>query len=348
VTLCIVNHNGAKHLVRTLLAVEAQRYMYSEILLLDNGSTDGSQDIFRRLISNGELVQLLDNRSPGTARNSGIERARNDLILFMDNDIELKDGAVEALCQALTVAPQAVAAAPRVLHADNPAMIQYEGADAHFLGHMVLRSEETPAQACPVRTARTNSLVSACFLFDRSRWPAGRFDSHFEFYLEDHDFGLRARLAGSDLLAVGSAVTYHGGGTPGLSLRPGGRYAPGRVRTMIAGRWQVLIKNYAGWTLLVLSPCLAIYELAQLAGVLKKGWWREWVAACKWVWRHAGDLRQARHTVQAMRTIPDRELLKGGPIPFRPELSTSMFDRAAIAILNAIVSGYWRIARRTL
>jgi GT2 family glycosyltransferase len=347
-SLCIVNHDGEAHLAKSLPTVLARQRLFAEIMLLDNASQDDSVGLFRRVIPDGIVIALPENRSPGTARNAGIRRARHDLILFIDNDIRLTDGAVEALCEALLAEARAVVAAPRVIYADNPSMIQYQGADAHFLGHMILRLEGAAADAGGTQAVKMNSLVTAAFLLHRARWPGAAFDGLFEFYLEDHDFGLRARLAGHELLAVGRAVVIHGGGTPGLSLRPGGSYGSRRIKSMIAGRWQVLIKNYSVRSLLVLGPCLVIYECAQLLGVISKGWWREWWSACCWVRVRAGRLRAARNEVQATRRVRDRDLLQGGPIPFKPELARSRAGRAAITGLNMFVSAYWLVARHLL
>jgi hypothetical protein len=317
-------------------------------MLLDNASEDGSVALFRNLLPEGVVVQMPDNRSPGNARNAGIERTRTDLVLFMDNDIELCTGTVELLSRALISVPEAVAAAPRVVYADNPTMIQYEGADCHFLAHMVLRSEDAPVGSTPPQTVRTQSLVSACFLLDRSRWPEARFDPAFEFYYEDHDFGLRARLAGHQLLAVGEALTLHGPGTPALSLRPGGNYAPRRVKTMISGRWQTIIKIFSGRTILVLAPVLLVYELAQLGGVLKKGWWPEWLAAARTLRAQFSSLLASRRVIQSSRRVPDRCLLRGGPIPFKKELGDSRVERGALKLVNLLANGYWWMAKRLI
>ena len=277
-----------------------------------------------------------------------MEAAKTDLVLVMDNAIELKKGTVGILVEALTSVPKAVAAVPRVLYRNDPTTIQYEGANCHFLGHMMLRSEDTPVASVPFSVAETQSLVSACFLFNRATWPAGRFDTAFAFYYEDHDFGLRARLAGHRLIAASRAETYHGSGTPDLSFRPGGQYSSKRVETMISGRWQMIFKNFSFRTLFVLAPILIVYECFQIAGVLKKGWWSEWWTAIRTVRRNLPALRDARKEIQVSRQMSDRCVLQGGDVPFKGELGTSRIERVSINIFNALASGYWALARRLI
>jgi hypothetical protein len=192
-------------------------------------------------------------------------------------------------------------------------------------------------------------MVSACFMVVRSRWPdATFFDPGYLFYYEDHDVGVRARLAGREILAVANAVVMHGAGTPNLSLRPGGSYAPRRVLTLIEGRWRHLIKNVSTRSLVVLGPGLLAYELAQLAGATAKGWLPHWWRALCNTRQGFKEIRAARSAIQGTRRITDRELLRGGPVPFRPELAGGRGAKLALAMLNAFCGAYWRIARRLL
>jgi len=194
-----------------------------------------------------------------------------------------------------------------------------------------------------------DSMVSACFLLARARWPApALFDPGYRFYFEDHDVGVRARLAGRTILAVPSAVVLHGEGTPNLSMRPGGRYAPRRIQTLIEGRWRHLGKNLSrrGWW--VLGPGLLAYEMLQLGAVIGKGWLPHWWRAFRYTLASRGELRGQRRDIQASRRVADRTLLRGGPIPFKPELTASGPARLALRACNAMFQGYWALARRLL
>jgi GT2 family glycosyltransferase len=351
ITLCIVNHDGGHHLAASLPTVVDSHAEgeFDEIVLLDNASADDSIAVFQRACPEGRVVRLPENRSPGTARNAGLKAATHDRILFMDNDVRLTPGCVRELARALERTSDAVAAAPRVVYADAPEVIQYDGADCHFLGIMIPRHPDRPVSSCGKETSFANSIVSACFLLDRGRWRGGEFfDPTFRFYGEDHDFGIRARLSGHRLLAVPTALVVHGQGTPDLSLRPGGSYSSLRVTTLICARWQVILKNYAARTALGLAPCLVLYEGFQLAGAIHKGWLREWSRALLWTARHLPELLRKRRAVQARRVIRDRDILQGGPLPFRPELTRSPLERAALRLLNGILGRWWAMARRVL
>ena len=123
---------------------------------------------------------MKENRGPGVARNAGLDAARNDRILFVDNDVILAPDCLDHLTRALNDHPAAVAAAPRVLYAQSRHVVQFDGANSHFLGLMALRNPDQRVEECDSRLTRTNSIVTACFLIDRRRWgESAPFDEDF-------------------------------------------------------------------------------------------------------------------------------------------------------------------------
>ena len=113
VSLCIINHNGAEHLRGALLAVQEQDWSFSEILLIDNASDDASLEIARAICPKVELVCLPQNLGPGAARNAGFRMAKNDLVLFQDNDIRLCKETVAELANHLHTHQDALLVTPR-------------------------------------------------------------------------------------------------------------------------------------------------------------------------------------------------------------------------------------------
>jgi GT2 family glycosyltransferase len=120
VTLCIINHNGAEHLRKAFHAVQAQSWVFSEVLLVDNASSDDSLEVARAMCPEARVIQLPRNLGPGAARNAGFTAAAHDLILFQDNDIRLDIDTAEQLVSHLQTWPDALAVAPRVLYANAP------------------------------------------------------------------------------------------------------------------------------------------------------------------------------------------------------------------------------------
>jgi GT2 family glycosyltransferase len=342
-TLCMINYNGERYLPDSLQSAVAQADRFVEILLIDNGSQDRSLEIAKRDFPMVRIVRLPENRGAGAARNAGLREARSRLVLLVDNDVSLAPDCVDHLTRALDRHPDALIAAPAVLYARRRDLIQYDGADNHFIGSMILHHQDLPLAAADLQIRQTNSVVTACFLIDRSRLPETEpFDEAFFYMMEDHDFGVRMRAFGCQILSVPAARCYHGEGTEGLSIRQIGEYSRVRVYYLIRNRWLFLLKNYSVWSLVVLTPMLLLYELAQFVVVVKKGWISEWFRASWWILSHSPSILQKRRRVQSGRKTLDRDLLAGGPIPFRDEIATDHLERVGRRMLDAMASWYWK------
>jgi GT2 family glycosyltransferase len=349
VSLCVINHNGERYLEESVGAALAQPYELHEVLLVDDASTDKSLEIVRVQFPSVRILPFQENRGPAAARNAGFASTSGELILFVDNDVILTADCIEHLVEALREHPRAAVAMPRVLYADRRETVQYGGADSHFLGLMLLRDADRLLSSCSTETFKMNSVVTACFLLDRRRWGTDApFDESFFIYQEDHDFGVRARIKGHEIVAVPRAACFHRAGTEGLSIRRIGHYASKRVFCLIRNRWQVVAKNHSARTLILLWPALLFYDFAQLLIVIRKGWIREWLRAFGWMAGNAGLVLRKRKAIQDGRRTPDREILSGGPVPLRMELTEGRLESVAKNALNALMASYWRSVKRLI
>ena len=104
ISVVIPVHNAVNTLLEALEALDAQEYDGEwEVLVADNGSTDGSADVARRWLArraNGELVSATECRSAGHARNVAAARARGDFLAFCDSDDVVDAGWLAALAEA--------------------------------------------------------------------------------------------------------------------------------------------------------------------------------------------------------------------------------------------------------
>lgn len=343
----MVNYNGEEYLEKSLGSAYAQREKFEDMFLIDNASSDRSIEIVRENFPGVKVIGLEKNFGPGTARNVGFRAATSALILFMDNDVILTPDCPDLLLQALYDDPFYVVAMPRVLYDNNKDTIQFDGADSHYLGLMILQNENVPLVEAGEDRKKLGSVVTACFLFNKKKW-GGRepFDDDFFYRHEDHDFGMKARAMGHGILSVPLARCYHGEGTSELSLRRTGKYSKVRVYCTIRNRWMILVKNYQLKTLVFLFPLLFIYEIFQLAGVIKKGWFSEWFRALTWFFSHVPQQLKKRKIIQKERMIPDRDIIQGGPVPLTRDLTEGYLERAARSLLDSLAINYWKLIHR--
>jgi len=249
--------------------------------------------------------------------------------LFVDNDVSLSDDCVDRLIEALDNNSSAVAAMPSVLYAHEKDTVQYDGADNHFLGLMILHHQQERFLAGTREVRKIGSLVTACAVVDRRRVPDPEpFDESFFIYFEDHDFGVRMRAMGHEILSVPAASCFHGKGTEGLSVRRTRKYSKRTVFFLIRNRWQFILKNYSLRSLLLLSPMFFIFEISQLIIVTKKGWLLEWGRAVAWIARHPLHRRELGLSLRRLRqSHPDHR----GAVPAS---GGALCTRAATAVIT--------------
>ena len=347
VTLCIVNYDGAEHLHELFRALREQDWVFDEILLIDNASQDASLVVAREHCPSARVIRLPENRGPAAARNAGFRDASNDWILFLDNDVRLRRDTVRLLVEYLQTRPGTLLVTPRVLYAGDPDTVQYDSADCHFLGLMATRNADRKIIELDERSAETTSMVSAAFLIDRAKWAAGPpFDESFGFNLEDHDFGVRARITGHTLAVEPRAVVHHGSGTLGLSWRPGAVPPEQRLYYLTLNRWLVITKCYAGRTLLILFPVLLLYELMQFAWLLGSGRFAIWRRAVGGYRRASRRVRHERRTLQQDRRVLDGDVLRDAPLPLTIAVRGGWLASRLIYLANVVMRGYWRLVRR--
>jgi len=345
ISVGIVNHNGESYLEQTLRAVARLGPDVDDVLLVDSGSTDRGVALMREHFPHVRVIELGANLGPGSARNQAISQAAHDRILLIDNDAEPLPGTVELLSAALDNHAEAILAMPAVLYEHAPDTVQFAGAEPHFLGTQVLLQAERSVAQLETAVQVVGTAVTCCVMVDRARFGARPwFDERFFFYLEDHEFGLRASLQGYQCLAVPAARCLHRKGTIGVSVRETGRFTSIRVRYTIRNRWLTVLMLYRLGTLIRLAPALVLFELLQLGGAVKKGWLTYWLWAAGSMVCLLPHVCRVRRAMRSRRRRADLELLRGGAFPFNPAWRRSRLERAAERTLDRMAALNWRLA----
>ncbi len=348
VSAVVVNFNGHDRILNSLRALRQQEPPLAEIIVVDNGSTDGSPERIRREFPEVRLHLLAENRGPSAARNAGLRLAGNELVLLIDHDVYLERDALRTLLERQASEPGTVLC-PRIVHFPERDRIQCDGAAPHFLGTMLLLHGEMPLAEAPCGPASVGGCLSACLLVPRSQAvAAGGFDEDYFIYFEDLEYSLRLAGLGVRFECLPSALAYHdrGAGYAGLSYRGEGAYPAQRFYLTVRNRLITILIHYRMRTLAILWPALAVYDLASLVLALRQGWVRPWIRAWLWPARHWRTLRTKRRRVQSARTRPDRDVLYGGPLPLTPGFVRSGAQAALTSVLSSGLNAYWRLARR--
>ncbi len=205
----VVNWNR-KELLRTCLqSLEAQAGVTFEIIVVDNGSADGSADMAEREFP-VRVIRNRENRGFCAANNQGIRAASGEFIALLNNDAEAEAGWLGALWRACSRAPDVGMAASKILVWEDPRVIDKAG-------HLIFPDGQNRGRGSGLKDHGQ---------FDREEevlWPDGSaalyrramleeiggFDEDFFAYGDDAELGLRARIAGWRCIYTPTAVVRH-------------------------------------------------------------------------------------------------------------------------------------------
>jgi hypothetical protein len=350
VSAVVINHNGGERTLRCLAALARQTWRFERIMVVDNGSQDGSHERIRDCFPEVEVIELGENRGLPAARNVGLSAIASDLVLLADNDIYLEADALSLLMSA-RAATGATVVCPRIRLIPEREVVQADGAAPHFVGTMTLLHGYRRIDDVSAERTHVPGCIGACYLLDRRRvLEAGGFDEAYFFYFEDLEFMLRLAALGHDFVCEPAALAYHdrGAGTAGLSFRGTGAYPLRRAYLSMRHRWLTMLIHYRLRTLLLLLPALMLYELAVVAFALSRGWGLQWLRAWSWQIRSLPATARRRRVAQRSRVRNDRDLLVGGPLPLAPGVIRHGAAGVAVSILSAVLDAYWRLARHVI
>lgn len=210
VSVIIVNYNGGKVLSRCLDALKAQTRQPDEVLVVDNGSTDGSGEIVTQY-KPMRLKELGQNTGFAAANNKGAASLRGDYIALLNPDAYPEPEWLSILMQAAEKYPDVAMFGSTQLNAEQPGLFDGTGDCYHALGVPYRADYGHAVEARPV-FYETFAPCAAAALYKREVFlQAGGFDEDFFCYCEDVDLGFRLRLQGHRALQVSRAIVHHHG-----------------------------------------------------------------------------------------------------------------------------------------
>jgi N-acetylglucosaminyl-diphospho-decaprenol L-rhamnosyltransferase len=215
ISYCVVNTSQRELLVRGLDAIAAERAelpFATEVLVLDNGSRDGSAEAAQAHATVDETIALGERRGKGLNDSELLRRARGRYALLLNEDSELRPGATLALWQALQERPDAACAGAKLLRPDGreqPSAWRFPTPLTALAGALLLHRIYT-VQSGGSQTREVDWCQSAALLVRRDAAAQVDFlDADFFVYSDEVDFARRLRDAGWRSVYVPSAVAVH-------------------------------------------------------------------------------------------------------------------------------------------
>jgi len=296
----VLNWNGyddTAALLPTLARCRVPEGWSAHVLVVDNGSTDGSAERLCEAFPEIEVLALGENRMFAGGNNAGLTHALEhgaDAMMLLNNDTEADPGLYGKLLLALEQDPRAGAAAPLIYHAPPGDLIWYAGGTcAPALGHSAHRGLREKDRGQYREIESTGYLTGCCLLAPREVWEkVGLLDPRYYIYAEDADWSLRARTAGYRLLFVPTARLWHK-----VSSSSGGASNAWKIYQRLRANLRLFGTHARGFGRATWLPALLGQQVVLMGWLIVRGHMTAAAAVPRALWdamrgRPAGEVRR--------------------------------------------------------
>lgn len=315
VSVIIPHLAGTEILLRCLDSVQASEYSQIEIIIIDNGSTDGSVQQAQEKYPAVHVIRRDTNLGFAAGCNLGFSRGRGTYFLLLNDDAVLAADALSRMVAHAEAHPHIAAIQPKIKSLVHEGCFDYAGAAGGFLdifgfsftrGRLFETIEQDQGQYDMPREIFWAS-GACCLLRRRALAHCGFFDATFFAHMEEIDLNWRFHLAGMSVYVLPAAVAYHAAGSTLTQESPQKLYLNHRNNLLM------LLKNYAPLTLAFVFPVRMLMELLALGLRLARF---EFPAAAAIVRGDLAALLHLRHVlrerkrIQKLRVVRDRGVMQ--------------------------------------
>lgn len=266
VSVIIPNYNGERFLKECLDALKRQTYDDMEVILVDNASTDDSIKLAKELYREIRVIELHDNTGFAYAVNRGIEAAKGEYVLLLNNDTIVFPNFVKNQYKMIKGKPDVFSCSALMIQNQNHELVDDAGDELAVLGWGFAPDRDKPVSGCGVPHEVFSSCAGAAIYRKAVFDEIGLFDESFFAYLEDMDVGYRARLAGYRNLYNPYAKVYHLG-----SASSGSRHNAFKVELSARNSMYMMKKNMPVWQYILNLPFIVAGIAIKTVYFAKKG-----------------------------------------------------------------------------
>lgn len=272
VTLVIPNYNGIQFLDPCLNSVAHQTILADlEVLVIDNGSTDGSMDCLEERFPWVRPISLDENYGFCRAVNEGIRAAKSEFIILLNNDTTIEPEFCEELLTAIQKDTKIFSCAAKMIQSSDHSRLDDAGNFYCALGWAFARAKGKSSELYSYNQKIFASCGGAAIYRKSVFEEIGDFDEEHFAYLEDIDIGYRAQIYGYENWYIPKAQVYHvGSGTTGS------RYNEFKIGYSARNNVYLIYKNMPLLQLILNMPLLLIGFAVKGLFFAKKNYGKEY------------------------------------------------------------------------
>ena len=272
VVIIVLNWNGLADTLACLASLAGLDYPACEVVVVDNGSTDGSVEEIRSRFPSVTLIENGENQGFAGGNNVGLRYALKrdaDYVLLLNNDTEVAPDSLRQLVSAAEAGPGIGIVGPTIYYYDEPDLIWTAGGEIDWRrgAEVRMRSLNTPDTGQLGAEPRPVDAVSGCALLVKRAVleKAGLLDERFFTYYEEVEWCVRVQRGGFQIMHVPTAKVWH---KIPLNAR---EHSPRVHYYMTRNRLLFLKATHAGWQVWS-YVMIAMYLRTLLSWSLRPRW----------------------------------------------------------------------------
>lgn len=270
VTIVIPNYNGEEYLYRCLGSIPQTDDI--EIIVVDNGSTDGSVQLIQKHFDRIHLIQNERNEGFSIAVNEGIRASNAPYVILLNNDTQLEENFVDILLKAMDKHPKAFSCSSCMVTMKDPTVIDDTGDFYCTLGWAFTLGKGRKKQNYSKSRFVFSSCAGAAIYRKEVFAEIGYFDENHFAYLEDVDLGFRSIINGWKNVYIPEAVCRHVG-----SGYSGSKYNPFKICLSAQNSIYIIYKNMPFLMFLLNLPFLLLGFVIKFFFFLIKGYGKDYL-----------------------------------------------------------------------
>lgn len=307
ISIIIPSWNGKDFLTHCLPSIKGQTQKDFEIIIVDNGSTDGSVEYIKQNFPDFKVIKLKHNLGFAPAINEGIKQAKGKYIALINNDTEIDKKCLEYLSKVLNSRPEISFVAAKMLNFFQRDIIDSAGDYIEVTGHGNNIGQGEKDGPLYSKSGPTFLVTGGGSLIRRSVIDkVGLLDETYFAYYEDVDWCLRAQLQGFKGWYEPKAVIYHIHKATSSRAKSFTEYLQFRNMTM------TIIKDYPTGLLLHNFNWLKIVlvNINTVRFLSTHGYFKQAIQAEIYIIRNLLRLLKERSTIQSQKKVDDTYIIE--------------------------------------
>jgi GT2 family glycosyltransferase len=314
VTVVIPHFSGKEILRHCLESLDKTEYSDYEVLIADNGSTDGSREMIQAEFPEVRIVESKTNLGFAGGCNLGIRASRSPYIVLLNNDTEVTPGWLGRIVETADMDDSVAAVQPKILSFHDRRRFDYCGAaggELDLFGYpfawgRLFDSMEIDTGQYDVRRQVFWATGAAVLLRRSALDRVGLLDEAFFAHMEEIDLNWRFNLAGYKVVFEPEAVVYH---------QTGGTLGQDRFRKMVLNHRNsllMILRNHTASTLMWVLPLRILLEGITVVMAAMIGQPKRAVAVLWGLWgvlTHWKTVSDGRRSIRRFRSIPESMML---------------------------------------